>query len=129
MNTNILALSTAAALGLANLFVYCYFGEMTIDGFENMVRDIWDTNWHELPIELQKYYIMMIQNMQRPHCHHYDGFGLATLDMHTFGGVNISPFKMVCIIKFINLYTILIYSLFDPSCLGSCYSKHLPNEC
>lgn len=52
-------------------FLYCYFGKSATDSY-----------WQKLPIELQKYLILMIANMQRPL--YYHGFGIAVLDLETF---------------------------------------------
>lgn len=85
MNSNILALSTAAATGLANLFVYNYFGEMANNSFRRMPDDLYEFDWKDLPIQLQKYIILMLGNMQQPL--YYHGFGVANLNLETFGKV------------------------------------------
>lgn len=42
--------------------------------------------WHKLPTELQKYFILMIRNMQKPL--YYHGFEVARLDLQMFSKVS-----------------------------------------
>lgn len=63
------------------LFTYCYFGKVATDSFQNMADCIYEMNWHELPIEQQKYFILMIANTQKPL--YYHGFNV-TLNLETF---------------------------------------------
>lgn len=55
---------------------------MATESFEAMSDCLYESNWPELPIELQKYFILMIQNAQRPL--YYHGFEIAVLKMETF---------------------------------------------
>lgn len=64
------------------LFLYCYFGVLASESFEQMGETLYESNWPNLPISLQKYFAIMIANMQRPL--YYDGFGVANLDLKTF---------------------------------------------
>lgn len=75
-----------------NLFIYCYFGKLATESFENMANHFFESNWYELPIDLQKYFVMMIGNAQRPI--HYHGSGIAILNLDTF--------KNVCAVWFHN---------------------------
>lgn len=43
---------------------------------------VFEDNWHVLPAELQRYFILMIANMQKPI--YYHGFGVAILNLNTF---------------------------------------------
>lgn len=67
---------------ITNLFVCCYFGKMATDSYLNMSNYLYESNWFELPIALQKYYILMIGNMDKPV--YYHGFGIAILNLKTF---------------------------------------------
>lgn len=69
-------------MGLSNLFLYCYFGKLATDSYKEMADSLYEVNWHELPIELQKYFVLMIANTQKPL--YYHGFGVATLNLETF---------------------------------------------
>lgn len=68
--------------GISNLFVYCYFGKLATDSFQKMADYLYESNWHELPINLQKEFVVMILNTQKPL--HYTGFGIAVLNLETF---------------------------------------------
>lgn len=51
-----------------------------------MADILYETNWHELPIELQKYFVYMIQSAQHPY--YYHGSGVAILNLQTFTDVS-----------------------------------------
>lgn len=74
--------------GISPLFVYCYFGKQATSSYEQMGNCLYNLNWIDLPIKLQKNLIVMIANMQKPI--HYHGFKFAILDLKTFIQVRIS---------------------------------------
>lgn len=76
----------ALMVSCSNLFVYCYFGKCATESFENMADILFESNWIEYPVNIQKYYIPMIQNTQRSL--YYDGFGVAVLNLPTFVSVS-----------------------------------------
>lgn len=43
---------------------------------------LYNLDWRKFPIKLQKYFILMIANMQKPL--NYHGFGVVCLDLMTF---------------------------------------------
>lgn len=47
---------------------------------------LFETDWFDVRVDLQKYYIMIIENTQRPIFYH--GFHLVTLDLGTFTRVS-----------------------------------------
>ena len=69
----------------ANLFLYCYFGTLATESYENMADCIFESNWLKLPVDSRKYLIVMIANAQRRI--YYHGFGLAYLRMMTYTSV------------------------------------------
>ena len=71
--------------GLYNLFLYCFFGKMVTDMFSQISEYLYESNWYELPIELQKNFILAIQNAQLPL--QYNGFEVAVLNLETFCAV------------------------------------------
>lgn len=75
----------AVCVGVSNLFLHCFCGKLATESYEDMVDTLYESKWHELPIPLQKYYILMIGNAQRPV--YYHGFGVAILNMETFTSV------------------------------------------
>lgn len=73
-------------ISLSNLFLFCYFGKVTTDSFEKMAACLYsEVDWSELPVELQKYLILMIANVQRPL--YYHGFYVTILNLETFCSV------------------------------------------
>lgn len=76
----------AVCVGVTNLFVHCFCGKMATQSYEDMITCLYDSNWHELPVPLQKFLILMIGNAQRPV--YYHGFGVAILNMETFSKVS-----------------------------------------
>lgn len=63
-------------------FCYCYFGQIATESFEKMSNCLYDINWYDLPLDLQKYFIIMIANTQKPV--YYHGFGMVKADLNTF---------------------------------------------
>lgn len=73
----------AATSTLSNLFLYCYFGMLATQSYEEMSDYLYfDSYWFALPSKLQKYPIIMITNMQKPL--YYHGFEVAPLNLRTF---------------------------------------------
>lgn len=46
--------------GVSNLFFYCSFGKMATESFEQMADCLFEANWQKLPIQLQKYLIIIV---------------------------------------------------------------------
>lgn len=67
---------------LLNLLYFCYSGKITAELFELMCDCFYECNWPELSIELQKYFVIMIQYAQTPA--YYEGCKMITLNMETF---------------------------------------------
>lgn len=76
----------AITVSMANLFLYCYFGKMATDSYLKMTKSLYESNWIDHPVQLQKYLILMIGNMQRPL--YYHGFGIAKLNLETYTTVS-----------------------------------------
>lgn len=68
------------------LFPYCYFGQLAAESFRKMSDCVFELKWHEFPIDLQKYIVLMIANMQKPI--YYHGFQVTVMDLNTFLGVS-----------------------------------------
>lgn len=80
---NVITMVAQATFGMVNLFIYCYFGKMTTENFAQMSDCVYfDMKWRELPVKLQTYIALMIQNMQKPVFYH--GFDVAVMDLNTF---------------------------------------------
>lgn len=58
---------------------------MATDSYLNMSSYLYESNWLNLPIDLQKKLVLMIGNMNRPL--YYHGFGIVILELETFAKV------------------------------------------
>lgn len=81
-------MSYAVALGLANLYLYCYFGKITTDNYSNFANEMYKSNWIDLPIELRKSFALMISYAQIPVVYH--GYNVVNLDLVLFAKVCIN---------------------------------------
>lgn len=81
----------ATSIGFSNLFIFCFFGKLATECFEMISDCIYEMEWYAQPNELQKYFILMIVNMQKPI--YYHGFDVAKLELRTFITVNRRIFK------------------------------------
>lgn len=69
-------------INLTILLVFCYYGKMATESFENMADCLYESNWLDLTVDLQKYFITLIINTQRRL--YYHGYGMVVLDLETF---------------------------------------------
>lgn len=76
-----------------NLFVYCHIAYKSTEQSLNVGDFIYETNWNQLPIKYQKYFILMIQNAQQPM--HYHGFKMIKIHLGTFTAVSTNISIMV----------------------------------
>ena len=72
----------ALLVSSSNFFVYCFFGKLATDSFAKMSDRLFEAKWQDLQPNLQKYFIIMIANAQRPQNFH--GFNVAILNLETF---------------------------------------------
>lgn len=72
-------------MGLVNIFLYCYYGKLATESFEDMSNCLYEFKWRKLPVKQQKYIIPMMANAQRPL--YYHGFGIVILNLETFCNV------------------------------------------
>lgn len=86
MNYDISIFVIAICVDSSNPFLYCYFGQLATESYANVGQRLFESDWQRLPVNLQKYLLLMIQNMQKPLC--YKGFGVIVLDLQTFIGVS-----------------------------------------
>lgn len=76
----------AAMVGMTSLFIYCYFGKTTTENFLKISNCLYESDWLSLPNGLQKYFILMIGNANRPN--HFYGFEIVILNLETFAIVS-----------------------------------------
>lgn len=69
----------ASITGTSNLFTCCFFGKIASSSFERLADFIYGVNWHSLPLELQKYVILMLSDAQRPLYFHGNMYSVAFL--------------------------------------------------
>lgn len=84
---DVVFLLLVASVGVLDLFLYCFFGKLTVESYEKMADCLFESNWQDLPINLRKFVIVMIGNAKRPIF--YNGFGLTVLNLETFCRVRI----------------------------------------
>lgn len=70
-------------------FFYCYYGQSTTEYYESFAHYLYESNWMDLPNDLQKPYILMITHGQKNLC--YSGFGIADLNLGMFARVSWKP--------------------------------------
>lgn len=75
-----------------NLFLYCYFGHLATECYLEMADCLYESQWHNYPLKLQKYLLLTIQNAQQPF--YYHGFGMIYLNLNTYCKVGCLIFKM-----------------------------------
>lgn len=75
------------------LYLYCFFGKIATDSYYEMGDRLFESNWPDLPNDLQKYFIHMINNAQKPHFYH--GFNLLVLDLGTFTDVSTNILQII----------------------------------
>lgn len=80
--TDIGVILFATSQSVSDLYVYCYFGDYTTNSFEKYTQYLCEMRWYRLPIEYQKYLILLIGNGQQPL--QYDGYRLVIINRGTF---------------------------------------------
>lgn len=85
---DICILAEVVSVSVFNLFIYCYLGRVATESFLKMSECSYESNWQRLPVKLQKYFIVMIANMQQPL--YYHGFSVAVLNLETFNKVRLT---------------------------------------
>ncbi|XP_055306184.1 odorant receptor 85b-like [Sitodiplosis mosellana] len=82
---------------LSNLFLCCYLGKLASESYRKMAYSLYECNWYEFPLDMQRYFILMIVNAQIPL--HYHGYGLITLHLETFSNLMRTVFKCYMMFK------------------------------
>lgn len=84
----ILTILLAVVSQMVVAFGFCYLGQLATDRFKTISDRVFEMNWQEFPVGLQKYVIVMIGNMQKPL--YYHGSGIIILELNTFLNVSYS---------------------------------------
>lgn len=69
-------------VALSNPFYFCYSGKQSTESYMQMGDCAYDIAWYNLPVELEKFIILLIANTQEPL--YYRGLNVVTLDLETF---------------------------------------------
>lgn len=77
-------------LSIANVMTWpylcCRYASFTVDRISSLGEDVYDLNWYEYPIELRKYFVMIIARSQTPI--EFTGLGLIYCNLNRFGKVS-----------------------------------------
>lgn len=79
------------AVGTGSLYLFCNFGKLATQSFQQMSDCVYNSNWQQFDIDLKKWMIFMIKNAQKPL--HFHGYGMLILNLETFTQVNYYTFK------------------------------------
>lgn len=82
MGFTIASVLLTTSVGISTMFLYCYFGQSATANYEMMADCVFNMEWYKHPTKLQKHFILMIANMQKPI--YYHGFYVARMDLNTF---------------------------------------------
>lgn len=74
----------------SNLYLYCFGGMVVTDNALKYADIIFDSDWRRIPNDLQKYYIIMIGETQRPI--YLDGYGIIRVSLEAFSKVRLFIF-------------------------------------
>lgn len=66
----------------ANLYLYCFAGSIATNNLLIFGDALFESNWIEMPIYYQKYFIIMIAETQQ--AIYLEGFGLVRLSLEAF---------------------------------------------
>lgn len=83
----------AVSLSVTNLYFYCYAGASVTINCLQYSDIIFETDWHVMPIYLQKYLILMVQSANFPRV--LSGYGFLDLNLESFTRVSMS-FQNIC---------------------------------
>lgn len=80
----------------SQMFLYCYFGQLATDSFQNLDDFLFDLNWFNFSIEQQKCINLILLNSQKPLIYH--GFGIVKLDLQSYTKVTKTRnrFSLMC---------------------------------
>lgn len=85
LNLGIVLMLFAVTISGMTLFLYCYYGKYATDCQAAFALAAYESDWIDLSIELQRYFILIISNAQKPLSYH--GYGIVDLNLETFAKV------------------------------------------
>lgn len=81
----------------SNLFLYCYYGQVSTESFLRFGDSIYESNLYNLPNNLQRSSVVMIANAQKPIFFH--GCGIFHLSLNLFARVSLFSCAILPIVK------------------------------
>lgn len=79
---------------------FCYFANLVTDRVSMLSDSVYDLNWFDQPMEMQKYIILMMARSQERV--YFSGFGLISCSMEIFGKVCSISWMTFIIIAFVS---------------------------
>lgn len=101
MNPVAYALIHVVLLSTGNTFLYCFVGSLTTDQFRRYGDIAYEFKWYNLPIDMQKYFPLIIGNAQRPKV--FTGLNIIDLNLSAFTKVKIA-FRKNCIVTKVRMF-------------------------
>lgn len=75
-----------AMVNILWIYLHCLLGKLVTNRFDQLPCELFKSQWCELPIGLQKYFILLLANTQKPLFFH--GFKVYVLNLETFTSVS-----------------------------------------
>lgn len=122
---SIAILITGTILSVSMLFLFCFFGRLSTEKYEQMSDCSYESKWNELPIELQKFYVIIIGVGQRPLFYH--GYGMIYLNLQTFTRVSKCELQSDHLNEYIHLLRLIFFFSDDKNRLLMVYD--VQNSC
>lgn len=82
LDFEVLTVTLLLMINWSILLLYCFFGKVATSSYEDMIDYLYFANWTESPIVLQKEFVILLANAQKPLSYH--GFGVVFLNLETF---------------------------------------------
>lgn len=86
---NVITLAYCVISALSYFWLNCYCGEFITNIFLKYADCLYKSQWYSLPVPLEKYWTIVMPNMQRTVF--YDGLGMVRLNLNTFANVSPNP--------------------------------------
>lgn len=74
-----------------NLYFYCYGGDVATRNFAQYADSLFNVDWYKTPNHLQKFFILMIAETQRPL--RFEGYRIIDINLNAFTNVR---FFFIC---------------------------------
>lgn len=82
MDVSFLVMACATTFPAFTLFLYCYYGERSTENYAAFGDCLYESNWMNLPKDLQKDFVLMIAHAQKEL--YYHGNKVVNLNLELF---------------------------------------------